>query len=108
MSISPQVSEVFQGVDLQRQIDMLEHSLLLLVDFSVHRQGSESLIQLASVHMRAGVTAEMYDWWLTALIRTLEQLDTKFRHPEVLAWRVTLAPGIEFMKNFNPYSLEAN
>ncbi len=101
---SPLIHEIFRHIDLKRQIDMLEQSVLLLVDFSGHKCSNETLKKLTVVHARVGVTRDMYDLWMLAILKTVEQLDPNFSHAEGLAWRIMLAPGIEFMKYFQPYT----
>lgn len=103
LATSPVVSAIFSNIDMQKQVATLEQSLLLLVDFAEAKQSGESLKKLALTHLRIGVTAEMYEWWVQALISTLEQVDPNFRPADALAWRVTLAPAMEFMKHYKPY-----
>lgn len=94
------VKKLFSSGDIQRQKDMMESSLLMLVDFTVHRSASGGLHTLADVHAKRGVDGAMYDLWVESLLKTLRQMDKHFNDEKALAWRVTLAPGIEFMKHY--------
>lgn len=100
LASSPVIEMAFRSVDIDHQRALLDDVLLLVVDFAVHRQAIEPLKRLAQVHLRAGVSADMYELWVQALLKTASQLDPNFRTEEALAWRVMLAPGIEFMKHY--------
>lgn len=83
---------------------LVEDTLLLLLDFAAHRKGNEALKRLAMSQARAGIGPDFYDVWMATLLKTVAQLDPNFRWEDALAWRVMLAPGIEFMKHYKPYA----
>ncbi len=99
MNKSEVIDAAFSGVDMQRQKKMLKESILFMISFSSTRVAEEFLLNTAKVHKdRLDLTDEMYALWMESLMETLQQFDRKFNAKTELAWRIMLAPGIEFMK----------
>ena len=96
----PQIKEKFANTDMMIQKDMLRMSFVYLIDFAQTLSETERLEELARVHSRAGknITAQMYDYWLDALLATIEEVLPDVDKQTTLAWRIMLAPGIEYMK----------
>ncbi|MCG8668385.1 MAG: globin [Pseudomonadales bacterium] len=98
---SPVIRDMFSNVDMEEQQSMLQDSMLHLVSFLATKQSDAYLEDLAASHLKAHkVTREMYDWWLDAMLTTVQRHDTKFNHHVEVAWRIALAPGIAFMKYY--------
>ena len=102
ISKSAEIEAVFANTDLHRQKDMLEQSLLAMINFSSRRNSNSELETLAAIHRNRGVKNELFDLWLDCIVETLESIDAEFVYSEGLAWRVMLSPGIAFMKNYRP------
>jgi hemoglobin-like flavoprotein len=100
LAASASVARKFEGTNLTRQRLMLRESLILLIDFSVHREESPALRKVALLHSKADrdIPPELYETWLEALFETLGALDPRFSASVELAWRIVLAPGIEYMR----------
>lgn len=99
-SRSPDIAAKFANTDMRRQKEMLHRSLRHMLAFSVERKASEDLRRTAERHSRSqiNVAPRLYDVWLESLIETAQLFDTRFTEEVELAWRVTLAPGIAYMK----------
>jgi len=97
--LSPAIAAVFENSPPSRRHQMLEDSILLLIDYAVSNQVSHELRQLAQFHQKLGVPNSMFDDWLEALISTLVILDKDFDDGDEIAWRTMLAPGISLVKN---------
>jgi hemoglobin-like flavoprotein len=100
LASSEQVREVFKNTDMLRQREMLKDSLDHIINFGSTRESSSFLEALAVVHKGNKVKTSMYDLWIEAIIKTLEEIDPLYQPKEGLAWKIILSPGIEFMKGF--------
>lgn len=100
LSSSDEVREKFVTTDMDVQKRMLKTSLLYMTAFASAPRPSDSLLRLARLHSKAekDIRPELYGAWLDAIVVAASLVDTKFSAAAELAWRVTLAPGIEFMK----------
>ena len=100
MGSSPTIAGMFASTDLPHQQQMLRESLTELKEFSTSLQSNNYIVTLARVHGIRGrdVSAESYDIWLDALVATVREDDPECGLQTELAWRLVLAPGIEFMK----------
>jgi truncated hemoglobin YjbI len=97
----PQVAALFSHTDMGRQVSLLEESLLYMLDFSRSRVASQRIEKLAARH-GAGhidVPARLFDVWLECLLATLRERDPELDSDAETAWRVTLAPGLAYMKS---------
>ncbi len=100
---SEEVRAKFEGVDMKRQVRMLEDSLYVVAVASQGGEGSparEALPRLAERHSRRDLDIRpgLYDLWITCLIDTARVHDPDFS-PEVEgAWRETLAIGADYMR----------
>jgi len=99
---SSEIKSKFEHVDMEKQNVILQKSILILISFSSTKKVNELLINLANAHKtRLKIAPYMYDLFIDALIITIRKTDPEFSHDVELAWRVTISPGIEFMKHYN-------
>jgi len=100
MSKSDEIAAKFEHTDMQRQKEMLHQSLHHMFDFSMRRKVSEELRRIAERHSASQINIEprLYDIWLDSLIDTVRMFDSLFAEEVEFAWRVTLAPGIAYMR----------
>ena len=98
LASSPAVHELFARTDMPRQITMLRRSLYELVTFYVTGALTEPLRRVAQVHQHLGVTPELYDCWLDALIATVQEFDPACDELTEYAWRLALIPGVTYIK----------
>lgn len=100
---SEEVREKFRGVDLKRQVRMLQDSLYVSAVAVQGEEGSPArgaLPWLAARHSRRDldIRPELYDLWIACLIETARAHDPQFG-PEVEgAWRETLTLVADYMK----------
>ena len=97
---SPEAREKLKDTDMQRQKEMLKSSLVLMLNFFVHRQIDENLLRIARIHSKneKDIGPHLYDLWIECLIATVQEYDPRFDHNVDLAWRIILAPGMTFIK----------
>ena len=94
------VAEKFRDTDLARQKEMLRESLAEMADFFLKHKSNPYLITLARIHGVRGreIPVRLFDLWLDTLVATVLECDPKATDSVALAWRIVMAPGIEFMK----------
>lgn len=100
LASSPEASEKFKGTDFFSQKKMLHDSLVHLQKFSISKRADVFMKELAKKHSsnELDVQPYLYDLWLASLIDTVKEYDPEFDGDMEVAWRMHLAPGIEFMK----------
>lgn len=100
LNTSPRVKEAFQHTNIDRQKRMLHGSIVHMINFSVTKVASQNLIKVAESHkFTHSIDDDLYQYFLNAFITTLKQTYPQFNNECEVAWRITLAPGIEFMKH---------
>jgi hemoglobin-like flavoprotein len=100
---SEEVREKFRGVDLKRQIRMLQDSLYVSAVAVQGEEGSPArgaLPFLAARHSRhdLDIRPELYDLWIDCLIETARAHDPQFGPEVESAWRETLTLVADYMK----------
>ncbi len=101
---SPAVRVAFANTDMERQVDMLRLSLMQMVGFAANRCSTDYLHKVASRHAQLGIDAALFTLWENCLVQAVRELDPHYDAMVELAWRVTLAPGLAFMKTFGLFS----
>ncbi len=96
----PDVSRVFAETDMERQVSLLQESLLYMIHFANSKDASIRLQRIANHHgsKEMNVPRRLFDLWLDCLVSTVREHDTQFEPQVAVAWRVFLAPGIAFIK----------
>jgi truncated hemoglobin YjbI len=97
---SPRVAEKFRDTDVNKQKLMLEKSLAYMTTFHTDLAADEEMESVARIHDRhhQDIEPKLYDEWLECLIDTVRKCDPRFDREVELAWRLTLAPGIAYMR----------
>ena len=100
---SEEVREKFHGVDLKRQVRMLEDSLYVVAVAVQGEEGSPArgaLPWLAERHSRRDldIRPELYDLWIDCLVDTARAHDPEFSPEIESAWRETLTVGANYMR----------
>lgn len=100
---SEEVREKFRGVDLKRQVRMLQDSLYVSAVAVQGEEGSPArgaLPFLAARHSRhdLDIRPELYDLWIDCLIETARAHDPQFGPDVESAWRGTLTLVADYMK----------
>lgn len=98
---SPKIAQLFKDTQMGAQKTMLQDSLFYMKDFFLWKEPNEYMKRIAAVHSQAGVNVrpELYDVWLDSLIEAVKEYDPEFDSEAELAWRITLSPGITYMKH---------
>jgi hemoglobin-like flavoprotein len=101
MAADPEISKMFARTDMDRQISLLQESLLHMIDFSNSKVANERMQRIATYHgsSELDIPVHMFDLWMDRLIATVRERDTRCNSQIETAWRVFLAPGIAFMKS---------
>lgn len=96
----PRVAEKFGAADMAHQKQMLHESLAEMADFALKRASNPYIVTLARIHGSRGrdIPEHLYDLWLDCLVETVLEIDPQASESVALAWRIVMAPGIEFMK----------
>ena len=94
------IAQLFENTNMSAQRTMLHDSLDSLIDFSRNKQITPALEKIAAVHGRtqSNVPLYLFDLWLDSLMEAFYQQDSSFSVEDELAWRLTLAPGITYIK----------
>jgi truncated hemoglobin YjbI len=94
------VSRVFAETNMERQISMLQESLLYMIHFSDAKLGEDRMRRIASYHGSDGmkVPRHLFDLWMDCLVETARERDGEFDSDTEIAWRVFLAPAVAFVK----------
>ena len=96
----PRVREKFANTDMSRQVAMLEKSLHYLAYLFSTQEIYAYIENTARIHGREqhDIPPDLYDVWLEQLIATVAEFDPRFDRKVELAWRLSMARGIAYMK----------
>lgn len=95
------VAAYFARTDMQRQMEMLDASLNVMMIASCDDNISgDFLTHIAAVHHQRKIPGYLYDKWLESLVDTVKEVDTKFNPSIEDAWRSIMKYGINFMKSY--------
>ncbi len=99
---SPLIKTALRNTNMENQKSMLKKAITHMVMFFTNKRASQYLIGIAATHKENNdIATSLYENFINALVFTLESFDPNFNNQTAVAWRVTLAPGIEFMKHIN-------
>ena len=103
---SDEIKNKFAKTNFQVQKLLLRQSLSYLLEFSAGFNDIKHLKNLANTHSKSqkDIDPALYEHWLTTLIKTVKEFDPNYNTEVELAWRVILAPGIEYMKHHHDSS----
>lgn len=98
-----QIAKLFENTDMDRQSEMLKQSMSYIISFASTLEVKEDMVNLALLHGRdnLNIPKVFYDIWLDSLIETVSERDPEFDAHIETAWRVVMAPGIEYMKSLS-------
>ncbi len=96
---SDEIVSFFEGKDLPRILKMVKDALFLILMASDKSSFATKKIEsLASFHAGLGVQPAHYDFWLSALLCTVEENDPQFDQDVADAWSEVLSHGLAIMK----------
>lgn len=99
MSKSGEIRAMFTSTDMAEQRRLVRAGLMWLIMYARGSQGAK-IDYLARTHDRSHMDVDpaWYTVWVDALMETLARHDPEFDRSLEMAWRETLKPGIEAMK----------
>jgi hemoglobin-like flavoprotein len=97
---STRIPELFKNASMPLQKRMLKMAIAYMVNFFVTKNATEDLINLAKRHQGLGVTPGDYDAFVDSFVQALKVKYPYYAEKHGLSWRITLAPGIEFMRHY--------
>lgn len=101
MGSSEEIRSKFVNTDFERQTRVLADSLLLMATAAQSAPNAIAWREMKHItlrHRELGITGPMYDVWLECLMASAASHDPEFSDEVGAAWRDTLRPGIEFMR----------
>jgi hypothetical protein len=100
MGKSEAIRAMFINTDMAEQRRLVRAGLMWLIMYAQGSEGSK-IEHLTRTHDRhhMNVHPDYYAYWVDSLMETVAQYDPKFDASLENAWRETLRPGIEMMKN---------
>ena len=95
------IRTMFARTDFDRQIKLLQHSIGLLFVYA-KRRNPAILERIAARHGRrdVNVAPELYPLFVESLMATVKEFDPHYGSEVEQAWRMAIAPGIEFMSGW--------
>ena len=101
-SSSEEIPILFKNVKMPEQKLMLKESLIFVISFFVSKKADNYLCDIAILHHdKLKIQSHYYELWINSMIEAVKKTDGKFDSQTEMAWRITLAPGIEFMKHYS-------
>lgn len=99
MNESPEIREMFDGIDIEHQISVLQISLQAILQVGTHSDIPIGFEELAEKHGPHGINVQMhhYHTWLNCFLVTIEELDPDCNTRTLTAWRTALQSGIDHM-----------
>ncbi|UPQ82233.1 MULTISPECIES: globin [Pseudomonas] len=100
LASSPAVREKFARTDMTAQKHLLRAGILNLVLFA-RGMPDTKLRALGKSHSREhlDIRPELYDLWIAALLKTIDDHDPELQQEDLQAWRQVLNKGIDVIKS---------
>lgn len=98
LGADPAVREKFANTDFERQNRLLQHGIGLLLSFG-RRPNPMLLARIAERHSSRDldIAPALHEYFVDSLIETVREYDAACTPAVEDAWRVAVAPGIEFI-----------
>jgi hemoglobin-like flavoprotein len=100
----PEAEPLFARTDLAKQHKLIEHAIKILLIFPPQEDGEPTLLtRLAKKHGTAelGIDPAWYAPFLDSLVFTASQFDPEFTRETGAAWRESLQPGMDYMRDWD-------
>lgn len=95
---SPEIRDIFAGIDMKRQARALEASLYLSILAADRSPYAIATIErLGERHRNLGVRPALYEMWLDSLIAAVAACDDAFDEHLEAAWRAVMRESITVM-----------
>ncbi|PSW21897.1 globin [Photobacterium sanctipauli] len=92
--------QMFDGVDMQKQIKMIKASIVMILLASTSEQARESIRVFGQRHgpKGIGVNPVDFDIWLECLLEAVSMCDPRYNEAVKQAWTTCFKEGIAIMK----------
>jgi hypothetical protein len=100
LDVSDEIADRFADTDLERQVQLFEHGVLMLLQFARgDAVGQMALERLGRLHGRSqlDIHPDLYTPWLSCLIHVLGEIDPEFDDHLRERWIDMVRPGIQHM-----------
>ncbi len=100
MASDPDIPQLFQNTDLQKQKQRLKHGILGLILYAEgHKFGPAAVENLGVMHDRhhANVAPRLYDIWIDTFLDLVAQADTRMTEELMILWQRVLRHGTREM-----------
>jgi hemoglobin-like flavoprotein len=98
----PEAAPRFANTNFERQAKLLQHAIGLLLVFPTQPRSEPPLLaRVAERHSRRDLDIDpaFYHPFIESLIGTVKQYDGEWTPAIEVAWRETVAPGVQYMKS---------
>lgn len=97
---SAEVREKFKDTNFANQKFILRASMYIMETVADTGHPSQAFDDLAAKHDRNhyAIQPELYDIWLVCMLKSVSRFDTEFSAEIETAWKNTMMPGINLMK----------
>ncbi|VWC47398.1 hypothetical protein BLA23254_07473 [Burkholderia lata] len=111
LNTSTDIRAKFAHTEMTRQKQMMRKSFFHLLNLYRTKVTSDYLERIAVEHgpARLAIPEYMFNAWRSAILATVRELDA--RHFDVtveIAWAMTIAPGLEFMRQMSTHGTREN
>lgn len=99
---SSEIAEKFRHTDIEKQSAVLKKSISFMINFYINPQANDFMKKISKMHDKnhLNIKPSLYQYWLDALIKTVEEYYPGYNAQVELAWRIVLSPGIAFMQHY--------
>lgn len=101
LDVSEEIRTKFQHTDLERQVSLFEHGVLMLIKYGQDDAvGQMAIERLGRLHApdRLDIDPELYDVWLSCLVHAVRTLDPRCDDRLADAWVDAVRPGLLRMR----------
>lgn len=102
IAASPEIAQAFRHTDMENQKSMLRKAVAYMVNFFVTKRARKHFVDIACLHKdQLKIDSTLYDVFIDTLLDTLAAFYPRYNNAVGVSWRITLAPGLEFMKHIS-------
>jgi len=101
LASSPEISEKFAHVDMEKQKTAVKESFFLIVSAATDRApwALEQLNRLAHQHRKLNITSEQYALWRKSLLNVVRECDPQFDEDVERSWLGMTNFGIHYLQH---------
>ncbi len=110
LGMSDEIRAKFANTEMTRQKQMMRKSFFHLLNLYHTKVTSDYLERIAIEHgpSKLVVPEYMFNAWRSAILATVRELDARHYSTAVeIAWAMTIAPGLEFMRQMSAQGTKA-